>query len=80
MTKSSTWARPPHTTDHVRTQIIDARVSTGFVGHSYFYAHPAVSADLILLLRDNLEPGSPGRPLRKHGANFWYITVDYPGG
>jgi esterase/lipase superfamily enzyme len=61
-----------------RTQIIDARVSTGLVGHSYFYSHPAVSADLVLLLRDNLEPGSPGRPLVKRGENFWEITEGYP--
>ena len=25
------------------------------------------------------EPGSPGRPLHKRGANFWQITPDYPG-
>jgi esterase/lipase superfamily enzyme len=61
-----------------RTYIIDARVSAGFVGHSYFYAHPAVSADLILLLRDNLDPGSPGRPLYKRDVNFWQITEEYP--
>jgi hypothetical protein len=34
-----------------RTQIIDARVPTGLIGHAYFYRHPAVSADLILLSR-----------------------------
>ena len=62
-----------------RTQLIDARVPTGFLGHAYFYRHPAVSADLVLLLRDQLEPGSPGRPLHKRGANFWQITPDYPG-
>jgi len=62
-----------------RTQIIDARVPTGFLGHAYFYRHPAVSADLVLLLRYQLEPGSPGRPLHKRGANFWQITPDYPG-
>jgi esterase/lipase superfamily enzyme len=61
-----------------RTQIIDARVSSGFIGHSYFHDHPAVSADLVLLLRDNLEPGSPGRPLVKRGVNFWEITEGYP--
>jgi esterase/lipase superfamily enzyme len=63
-----------------RTQLIDARVPTGFLGHAYFYRHPAVSADLILVLRDQLEPGSPGRPLRKRGENFWQITPEYPGG
>jgi esterase/lipase superfamily enzyme len=62
-----------------RTQFIDARVPTGLIGHAYFYRHPAVSADLILLLRYNFEPGSPGRPLHKRGANFWQITPDYPG-
>jgi hypothetical protein len=62
-----------------RTQLIDARVPTGLIGHAYFYRHPAVSADLVLLLRDQLEPGSPGRPLRKRGENFWQITPDYPG-
>jgi esterase/lipase superfamily enzyme len=61
-----------------RTQLIDARVPAGFIGHAYFYRHPAVSTDLILLLRDDLEPGSPGRPLRKRGANFWQLTPDYP--
>jgi esterase/lipase superfamily enzyme len=61
------------------TQLIDARVPTGLIGHAYFYRHPAVSADLILLLRDQLEPGSPGRPLRKRGENFWQITPEYPG-
>jgi esterase/lipase superfamily enzyme len=61
-----------------RTQIIDARVSAGAIGHAYFYDHPAVSADLVLLLRDNLEPGSPGRPLVQRGANFWEITEGYP--
>jgi esterase/lipase superfamily enzyme len=62
-----------------RTQLIDARVPTGLIGHAYFYRHPAVSADLILLLRNQFEPGSPGRPLRTRGANFWQITPDYPG-
>ena len=62
-----------------RTQLIDARVPTGLIGHAYFYRHPAVSSDLVLLLRYQLEPGSPGRPLHKRGANFWQITSDYPG-
>src|SRR5262249_32000839 len=70
--------RPQDLTDEERqhleriahTQIIDARVPTGFIGHAYFYRHPAVSADLILLLRYQLDPGSPGRPLQARGANF----------
>jgi esterase/lipase superfamily enzyme len=62
-----------------RTQLIDARVPTGFIGHAYFYRHPAVSADLVLLLRDQLDPGSPGRPLRKRGANFWQNPLGHGG-
>jgi len=50
-----------------RTQLIDARAPAGFLGHAYFYRHPAVSADLVLLLRYQLEPGSPGRPLHTRG-------------
>jgi len=74
-----TDAERQHLERMARTQIIDARVPTGFIGHAYFYRHPAVSADLILLLRYQLEPGSPGRPLQARGANFWQITPDYPG-
>jgi esterase/lipase superfamily enzyme len=74
-----TDAERQHLERVARTQIIDARVPTGFIGHAYFYRHPAVSSDLVLLLRYQLEPGSPGRPLHKRGANFWQITPDYPG-
>jgi hypothetical protein len=38
----------------------------------------AWNAALVLLLRDYLEPGSPGRPLVKRGENFWEITEGYP--
>jgi esterase/lipase superfamily enzyme len=61
-----------------RIDLIDARVSAGFLGHSYFYSHPAVSSDLVLLLRDKLAPGSPGRPLYRRDVNFWQITEGYP--
>ena len=71
-------AAPAHRTGGANA-LIDARVPTGFIGHAYFYRHPAVSADLVLVLRGQSEPGSPGRPLRKRGANFWQITPDYPG-
>jgi esterase/lipase superfamily enzyme len=74
-----TDAERQHLERVARTQIIDARVPTGFIGHAYFYRHPAVSSDLVLLLRYQLEPGSPGRPLHKRGENFWQITPDYPG-
>jgi esterase/lipase superfamily enzyme len=62
-------------------QPIDARVSDpGAFGHSYFYSNPAVSSDLILLLRYNLEPGAEnGRPLRMTENSFWAIDDAYPG-
>lgn len=61
-----------------RFQIIDARVHTDSTGHSYFHASPAVSSDVILLLRDNLAPGAQnGRPLIPVEQNYWKITDDY---
>jgi esterase/lipase superfamily enzyme len=60
--------------------LIDSRVDTGFIGHSYFYSHPAVLSDLILILRDDRLPGAEnGRPLgREGGSVFWSIDDDYP--
>jgi esterase/lipase superfamily enzyme len=47
--------------------------------HFYFYGHPAVSSDLILLLRDNRGPGAEkGRPLTRETGGFWRIDKDYP--
>ncbi|MBP7936988.1 MAG: alpha/beta hydrolase [Phycisphaerae bacterium] len=62
-------------------QIVDARVNTGFLGHSYFHASPAVSSDVILLLRDNRDPGiENGRPLTRRGDSFWEIDDKYLAG
>jgi len=62
-----------------RIDFVDARVNTSFLGHAYFHASPAVSSDLILLLRDNLEPGN-GRPLTcdERSTRYWSIGKDYP--
>jgi len=61
-----------------RTQIIDADVKTAQDGHYYFYTSPAVSSDLILLLRGYPEPGQPdGRPLLPVAPNYWKITDTY---
>src|SRR5205823_6706836 len=41
------------------TQIIEARVSNaGSYGHNYFHSNPAVSSDLILLMRYEKLPGA----------------------
>ncbi len=60
-------------------QIIQCRVTNSLLGHDYFHSNPAVSSDLILLLRDGREPGvEHGRPLIKHFRNFWEIRDGYP--
>ena len=64
-----------------RIDFIDARVDSGFLGHGYFHSSPAVSSDLILLLRDNLKPGKAhGRPLTpdKRSRRYWSIGKGYP--
>ena len=59
-------------------QIIEARIKDpGPHGHSYFHANPAVSSDVILLMRYGQLPG-PGRPLRVDPKGFWYIDDKYP--
>jgi len=47
-------------------------------GHSYFRDAPTVSSDLVLMLRDDLDPGTPGRPLEPAGLRFWRIPPGYP--
>jgi len=61
-------------------QFIDAPVAGSESGsHFYFYGHPAVSSDLILLLRDNRGPGiEKGRPLAREADGLWRIGRDYP--
>ena len=64
-----------------RLQLIDARVKKrGAFGHSYFHANPAVSSDLVLLMRYQLVPGAEhGRPLGVSDVGLWAIGDDYPG-
>ena len=47
-------------------------------GHSYFRNAPTVSSDVILMLRDDLDAGSPGRPLVHLGGYFWRVPPGYP--
>ncbi len=51
--------------------------STGY-GHSYFRTNPAVSSDLVLMIRYGLKPGDAGRPLEHIGLNFWRVPEGYP--
>lgn len=47
-------------------------------GHSYFRDAPTVSSDIVLMLRDDLDPGPPGRPLEQIGRKFWRFPPGYP--
>lgn len=47
-------------------------------GHSYFRDAPTVSSDLILMMRDDLDPGTAGRPLENIGPKIWRIPENYP--
>jgi hypothetical protein len=58
--------------------IIDVKGTGGAFGHGYFRDNPAVSSDLILLLRDEALPGSTSRPLDHKFLNFWELSNDYP--
>ena len=64
-----------------RIQIIDAHSSvTDEDTHEYFKTNPAVSSDVILVLRDHRDPGMEhGRPLINHKDTFWEIHEHYPG-
>jgi hypothetical protein len=58
---------------------VDARVKTGPLGHSYYHSNPAVSSDLILLLRYGARAGSPERPLKQITSSYWVLDdEDYP--
>jgi len=54
---------------------------SGWLGHSDFRDHPAVSSDVILLLRYGRRPGKEGgRPLHRHPAVpvIWTLHDGYP--
>ena len=62
-----------------RVNVVDARVKTGFLGHSYYHSNPAVSSDIMLALRYGAEAGSPQRPLKEVAPNYWVLDDEaYP--
>jgi esterase/lipase superfamily enzyme len=54
---------------------VEVQGARGFIGHSYFTSDPAVSSDLIALIRYGLKPGEPGRPLEEIRRPFWRIPA-----
>lgn len=63
-----------------RLQLIESLVrNAGLSGHVYFYKNPAVSSDLMLILRYDRDAGEEnGRPLIERGYNFWELHDGYP--
>ena len=56
---------------------IEVRGESNFFGHNYFHSNPAVSSDLIMLLRYGVSPGKEhGRPIKPAGPNAWIISDD----
>ena len=59
--------------------MVSTDLKADFIGHSYFYSHPAALSDLILILRDNRQPGEAnGRPLVQLSPGFWRLDDGYP--
>jgi len=59
--------------DLTTVDFIDVYGTTDLFGHSYFASNPAVSADLVSLIRYGLKPGDPGRRLEELHRPFWRI-------
>jgi esterase/lipase superfamily enzyme len=61
-------------------QIVDAKIKNpGAFGHDYFHSNPAVSSDLIMLMRYHMMPAEEyGRPLGSDGKGFWNVDDAYP--
>ena len=53
--------------------IVQVRGTTDFFGHRYFVSNPKVSADIIAMLRYDLRPNDPGRPLEHVAGSFWRV-------
>lgn len=58
--------------------IVNCNVNGYSTSHDYAFAHPAVTSDAILLLRDDRNPGAEhGRPLGSEFEGMWEIDNDY---
>jgi esterase/lipase superfamily enzyme len=52
---------------------IEVNGTTDMFGHGYFLSNPAVSSDLVAMIRYGLKPGDPGRPLTEIRGPFWRL-------
>jgi esterase/lipase superfamily enzyme len=55
--------------------VVQVRGTTDFFGHSYFVSNPQVSSDIIAMLRYDLRPNDPGRPLEHVAGPFWRVPA-----
>ena len=56
-----------------------ANANPGAFGHDYFHSNPAVSSDLIMVMRYHMMPAEEyGRPLGADGKGFWFVDDKYP--
>ena len=53
---------------------IQVNGTTDRFGHGYFLSNPAVSSDLVAMIRYGLKPGDPGRPLVEIKGPFWRLA------
>jgi esterase/lipase superfamily enzyme len=53
--------------------IVQVHGTTDLFGHNYFVSNPEVSSDIVALLRYDLRPGEPGRPLEPVAGPFWRV-------
>ena len=77
---------PSDFTDHMKDFLGDSdkvdviktpRDHSDLTSHSYFTRHPAVSSDLVALIRYGLRPGDAGRPLSPVKPPFiWAVATD----
>jgi esterase/lipase superfamily enzyme len=63
--------------EDTNSSIVELKGDGGAFGHGYFHENPAVSSDVLQILRFDREPGSEhGRPLVREQGNFWRIEDD----
>ena len=60
-------------------EVVDSRIRSEGMGHSYFLSNPATLSDLILVLRYDRPPTAEhGRPLTEIAPNWYILDDDYP--
>jgi esterase/lipase superfamily enzyme len=66
--------------DRIGADVVEVEVEKkGAHGHTYWIDNPSVFSDVILILRDDRDPGrANGRPLIRADSGMWIIRDGYP--